>query len=201
MLTRSYRGLFTRSWFALCGSLALLVGVVSPVPANADPVYIDGRPDTGDHIWCYYDVSTLRSYMDAAMTRLREQTVVNTAYHNPCLEHTDVRWVQGPTPFEGLSGYTECKVWWDANQTSCDRWRITMHKDTMDETPDPVATFRTAHCHELGHSLGVQHYVYLSQTGDASHSCMRNNFTPNGASYEILYGAHHKSSHINPWFS
>ncbi|MCX6395697.1 MAG: hypothetical protein NTV23_04375 [Propionibacteriales bacterium] len=75
-----------------------------------------------------------------------------------------------------------------------------MSKQVMDRTAHPIATYRQVSCHELGHSLGVSHYLTLPGN-DTVHSCMRNKFAPTGAAWETQYGTHHKSVHINPWFS
>lgn len=186
----------------LLASTFLAVGVLAltATSASADPDFDDGRPDKALHTWCYFDVGSLRSEMDAAMTRLRAETVVETAYYSTCGEHTDVRWVQGPTPFAGLGGWTECKLRY-ANG-NCDRWRVTIYKAALDATPNPGLMYREVTCHELGHSLGVRHYASAATSPDnPNQSCMRNYGYSTGAPWEVRYGYHHKTVHINPWFS
>ncbi len=192
------RGLASRMLLALTGVLGLFA-VVMPT-ASADPGFIDGPPDKGLHTWCYHDVGSLQTVMDASMTRLRDQTVVDTAYHPSCTAHTDVRWVQGPTPYPDYIGWTECKVW--NENYYCDRYRVTLYKGLMDQTPNPSAQYDITACHELGHSVGVSHYNSASVSPDyPTQSCMRNSYNATGATWERQYGSHHRTAHINPWFS
>jgi len=183
-------------------SVVTAVGVLAAVApaARADPGFDDGPPDKALHTWCYYDVGSLRSEMDAAMTRLRAETVVETAYYSTCGVHTDVRWVQGPTPFAGYVGWTECKLRYDNG--NCDRFRITLYKAAMDATPGPELMYHETSCHELGHTVGVRHYPTAVTSPDSpNQSCMRNYGYSTGAPWEVRYGHHHKTVHINPWFS
>ncbi|MCX6396842.1 MAG: hypothetical protein NTV23_10185 [Propionibacteriales bacterium] len=170
---------------------------ITPV-AHADPDFSEGLPDGGIHTFCYYSVSSMQSTMDAAMTRLRQQTVVDTAYYNPCDVHTDVRWVQGPTDVPAY-GQTTCTLAWDNGR--CDRYRVRLNKAVLDDAPHPSDQYRKTACHELGHSVGLSHYSGSDYPGtDTTHSCMRSGDV-SGQDWNILYGAHHKgSSHISGTF-
>ncbi|GAB3922049.1 hypothetical protein GCM10029976_009960 [Kribbella albertanoniae] len=65
--------------------------IAQPVEAQADPNQPGGPPDTGSHSWCYLPGFGQRTTADAAMTWLRDQTVVQTLYPGACDAHTDVR--------------------------------------------------------------------------------------------------------------
>jgi len=181
---------------------ALLVVVFSIFgsvgPSSADSTFVDGPPDKGLHTWCYLSGFTMQTQADASMTRLRAQTVVDTAYYNPCGASTDVRWRQGSLS-GGAFGMAECTVWWANGQ--CDRYQVTLNKTAINDTDYPTSQGHKTACHELGHTAGVSHYSGSSFPGnDTTHSCMRSG-TVTGQSWNTLYGNHHKVSHINPWFS
>lgn len=174
--------------------LALLV---PPGTATADPTFVDGPPDKGKHSWCYLSGFTMQTQVDASTTRLHDQTVVETAYYNPCTATTDVRWRQGSIS-GGAFGMAECRVW--ASNGRCDRYHATLNKAAIDATSYPTSQGHKTSCHELGHTAGVSHYSGSSQPGsDTAHSCMRSG-TVTGQSWNTKYGNHHKGSHINPWF-
>lgn len=173
-------------------SLMLPVGV-----ASADPVFIDGPPDKGKHTWCYLSGFTMKTQADASMTRLRSQTVVDTAFHNPCTASTDVRWREGAIS-GGAFGMAECKLWTPKGR--CDRYHATLNKAAINAASHPTSQGHKTACHELGHTAGVSHYSGSNRPGnDTSHSCMRSG-TVTGQGWNTKYGTHHKTAHINPWF-
>ncbi|WP_235734482.1 hypothetical protein [Nocardioides alcanivorans] len=137
------------------------------------------------------------------MTRLRAQTVVDTAFHSPCGKFTDVRWAE--TRVVGYFGYTECKLRNTAG--NCDRFRIDIDEVEMATSDHVASQRRQTFCHELGHTLGVNHdsgtnYPSGGGVADTAHSCLRNGRVPSaGKPWHTRYGPHHIQKHINPWFS
>lgn len=178
-------------------SLVLTLGVVGS--SSADSPQPDGPPDKGKHTWCYMSGFTVTATADAAMTWLRTQTAVDTAYYSTCTAKTDVRWSQGSLP--SAYGMAECKVR-DANDY-CDRYRITLDTATIDGSLHPDSQRRKTSCHELGHTVGVRHYSNSDYPGsDTTHSCLRSGEVPAAdKAWHTRYGAHHRTFHIDPWFS
>ncbi len=176
---------------------ALLVAFINP--ASADAPQSSGPPDKGKHTWCYVGGFTMSATADAAMTWLRTQTVVQTAYHSTCTATTDVRWSQGSVP--GSYANAVCKV--RNSKGYCGRYRITLNKAVIDASAYPASQRRKTACHELGHTVGVQHYYGNAYPGsDTTHSCLRTSGVPApNKSWHTRYGVHHRVVHINPWFN
>jgi len=180
--------------------------LLSSATAHADAAF-DPKPDKGAHTWCYDSnfPSAYKTAADAAMTRLRAQTVVTTAYHSPCGTQTDVRWKLSTARDD--YGWVTC----DKLNASgyCDRWILNMNKPNIKGSAHPVAQRSQTACHELGHTLGVRHYARSGNSfeqefpgSDSTHSCMVWGEVPGtSGDWYITYGHHHKTKHINPWFS
>lgn len=181
--------------FALMSAVCIL-GLASS--ASADLPQPDGPPDKGYHSWCYEPGFTLSATADASMTWLRTQTNVKTVFHSPCQSKTDVRWTQKGIP--GAYGSAECKMRNSAGQ--CDRYVVTLNKSIIDASKHPDSQRRKTTCHELGHTVGVRHYFGSDRPGsDTTNSCLRSGEVPTAnQTWHTRYGAHHRTTHINPWF-
>lgn len=170
-------------------------------PAHADKRQPDGPPDKEKHTWCYGGGFTMTATADAAMTWLRTQTAVQTAYHSTCTAHTDVRWSQGSVT--ATYGRAACRV--RNSNNYCDLYRIKLNKSIINAASHPASLRRKTTCHELGHTVGVRHYAGSDLPGkDTAHSCMRSGAVPApDKAWHTRYGAHHRTHprHINAWFN
>lgn len=175
---------------------ALLLG--HPNQAGADTRQPDGPPDKGFHSWCYLSNFNQQTAADAAVTRLRNQTAVDTLFPGSCREHTDVRWRQGSLPGYGRA---ECRTRWASNNR-CDTYNVTLYMNRINNAQRPINQRSKTSCHELGHTVGVRHYSGTNfPGGDTAHSCMRSGEVTSAWTNITRYGHHHRTRHINPWFS
>lgn len=188
-----------KAWvLAMTLVIAGLLGVVNAPTAVADPAQPDGPPDGGDHVWCYLPSFHQEVAADAAMTRLRNQTVVTTSFPGACGDHTDVRWRQGD--LNGSYGRAECQL--RRTNGTCDVYNITLAMATIDAAARPIEQRTKTSCHELGHTVGVQHYSGNDfPGGDTAHSCLRSGEVTASWTNLTIYGQHHRTQHINPNFS
>lgn len=172
--------------------------IARPVEAQGDTPQPDGPPDTGSHSWCYLSGFNQRTTADAAMTWLRDQTVVQTLYPGACDAHTDVRWGQGN--LSGAYGEARCRTRWDNGR--CDTYNVTLDMGAINNAARPNEQLSKTACHELGHTVGVRHYFDNDLPGgDTAHSCLRSGEVQASWTNLRVYGHHHRTQHINPWFS
>ncbi|WP_146207296.1 hypothetical protein [Nocardioides silvaticus] len=156
------------------------------------------EPDRGDHTYCFRDVNPpnnlVKDRIDWSMGTLRDQTVVPIQFHSNCTSQTDARWEQVFYQ-EGVSGVTNCI---DLNTNGrCDQWRIRVsYGEIQQYAADPPAETRHTTCHELGHSVALDHYGATSPDGAGNHSCMRSGLWDGGQEWTRTYGPHH-INHIN----
>jgi len=195
---------FKKTLYAALALITItLSSTLADVAAHADPVFVDGPPDTGAHTWCVpaSPAVTLHDIADDSMRRARDQTTMTRAYHDTCNGATDVKWLWAFEPNDPYYGMAVCVNWYENHR--CNRYEITLNKSNIDTWTYPGSQLRKTACHELGHTLGVSHYKFSEYPGgDTSHSCMRSFEVPSpNKSWHITYGNHHVKSHINPWFS
>src|SRR5690606_29168097 len=134
-----------------------------------------------------------------AMASLQSQTAVTRVYHSSCRAGTDVRWTQGPIP----NAYGEARCVLRNANDYCDRYLLTLNDNIINQSEFPAAQRRKTACHEVGHTGGVRHYSNSDFPGnDTAHSCLRSGAVPAASqAWHTRYGAHHRTAHINPWFS
>lgn len=177
----------------------IIGGLIAAQPvAQADTQQPGGPPDKGKHSWCYLSGFNQKTAADAAMTRLRNQTAVQTLYPGACRAHTDVRWRQGPLG-SGTYGRAECRT---RRNGKCDTYNVTLSMGVINNAPRPVEQRSKTSCHELGHTVGVRHYRGTNYPGnDTAHSCLRSGEVHASWTNIRKYGHHHRTQHINPYFS
>ena len=167
--------------------------------ATADSPQPDGPPDKGNHSWCYASKFKQQAVADAAMTWLRNQTVVDTIYYSSCNDAIDVKWTEKSVP--NAFGSAVCK--YRTSLDRCDQYIVTLNMTTINASAHPASQRRKTACHELGHTVGVRHYSGDNRPGsDTTHSCLRSGPVPTpDRSWHKRFGNHHRVSHINPWFA
>lgn len=186
----------------LFGVLALVP--MAPVAADPYPVL---PPDEGEHSWCFasngYPNEVIRDRTYWSMSGggtdagVEPQTIVDTVHKAPCGPHTDVM-VQQDYMGEGVFGATSCILW----AGRCDRFlaRISWSEIQLWSTR-PNHQARKTICHEIGHTLGADHYPNAASSPDGDQqSCLRSGVHDHNYFWERSYGPHH-ISHINNWWS
>lgn len=174
-------------------------------PTWADPGFVDGPPDGGQHNWCLSaSVSqALIAPIQASMSYLDSASDVNgVPQHVPCRlsggSQTDVVW-KGSLLDPGDIGWTGCESWW-SDLASCDRYGVYLDKNQIDYYAlYPANEYRHTACHELGHSAGLSHYVNGDEPGGVK-DCMMSGVWDGGQSWTRTYDPHHITSHLNAYF-
>ncbi|WP_216216766.1 hypothetical protein [Amycolatopsis aidingensis] len=180
--------------------------VVAAAPAAADPWPFNSnfRPDKGNHNYCYsssYRPRTeIRTQIYNSMVYMHNNTKAKRTYHSSCdtsgVGQTDVVW-QGRRLSSGAIGDARCMV--KRSNGRCDRYRARINgplvREHYSNTTYRNRQYRKTTCHELGHTLGLNHYP--SPYND---SCQRSGWTGTiSSSWTRTWTAHHRG-HINSWF-
>lgn len=175
-------------------SLAVSAGVPR---AWADPFGTDNDgvgpfADTYLHTYCW-DVNFnegLKDNATAAMNKaLDAQTVMVDQYEVNCDGETDIRWFDA-TLDGNVRGTYRCVTY--AASGICAAAYIHLDPLELNEgANDEYDTTKTA-CHEVGHSVGLQH-------GDAKSDCMRNGEIPDTSVQWRRYSSHHVE-HIDGYY-
>lgn len=181
----------TRSplWLTACLMAASMLIVVVAVPAlasNFTSPYADSATHTYAKVNLLSDASRAVSW---GMGRI-DATDMNASVQSSCGSYTDVCAFDGDYESSGVGGYSAS--WWDTHYglakcylyksgSVCETWNVFF--DTNDLGPYGTTFERTAGCHELGHTTGLEHRQ--------SDSCMRQQIS----SY-TSFNTHDKN-HIN----
>ena len=127
------------------------------------------------------------------MVNLDNQTDMFDTYMNPCGPQTDLHGVSGSNAsMPGTRGSYECLTF-VVNLAVCDTGRLRVNVDLLLDYTQRRKTF----CHEVGHSVGLQHYTSAG-TGvvpGENNDCVKNG-TVSGEIWWIEYSQHHRD-HIN----
>lgn len=203
----------------LCGSAIAMVIVslslgFSGGTANADTWPTDWgagwgvfNPDHGAHNYCFHATDTpgaaLRSRMAASMTYMASSTDASTFEVATCDTtsaggQTDVVWRGARVEVDGdeVIGLTRCMRRF--NNGLCDRYRVTVNgpfiRDHYAAADNRERQYRKTACHELGHTLGLNHFPAPHE------SCQRSGWTGTVTdSWIRTWTAHHRG-HIDDWF-
>jgi hypothetical protein len=189
-----------RNWVALTLTLAFFVGCVGIVradPFGVGPPAAGFFPDNATHTNCMTAsivdeglVGVARWAMDNSL----EPTDMIVTEDDACYSYTDVWWFEDDLG-AGTRGRWEC---WDlsTNGDVCLSANVLLNKTELDQGPYDYEDRRKTACHELGHSVGLEH-------GNGKNDCMVNgaieDVDPNDPTDPKWrhYGNHHKDDHIN----
>ncbi len=178
----------------------LLLAIMIPSTGKAD-TFGNGPPDEGYradtslHTYCFSSAfdDALKDNAKAAMNNaLAEQTVMTVDLVS-CESTTDVRWRDADLP-GGTRGTYACTSPTDPQPgDTCFASTVTLDPAELNEgTNDQEDKTKTA-CHEVGHSVGLQH-------GDNKSDCMINGELPSLDIQWRRYSDHHIFDHINPTY-
>lgn len=185
-----------------------MLAVASPAAADTWPFNSNFRPDTGNHGYCYSSVyppsSAVRAQMYNAMVYMTDSTAANRSYASNCdlsgAGQTDVVWREGGMSDTGNIGEASCTVFWaNTSPRRCDRFLLRVNgslvRSHYSSSANRNRQYRKTACHELGHSLGLNHYP-----SPYTASCQRSGWTGTvTSSWTRTWTSHHRS-HINSWF-
>ncbi len=128
-----------------------------------------------------------------AMINLDTQTDMYDEYASSCGPQTDIQGVRSnSTAMPGARGDYQCLTFVSAG-TVCDTGRVRVNVDVLTNYTQRRKTL----CHEIGHSVGLQHYTSASTgvVAGENNDCMKSG-TVDGAVWWIEYSQHHRD-HIN----
>lgn len=197
-----------RGRFTVLTGLALTAALAGAATAQADPYPVDGGPDKGSHSFCFDPAHTMAEPVRKRAVRtmgdadgVEAQTVVDTVRHAPCRARTDVVYQQRPLG-AGVLGFAPC-VKRVSGSSRCDTRHVRIYWAEIQRlAPDANFEARTTLCHEVGHTLGLNHYASWIVNPDgtwAPQSCMTNELSVSGQPEYHRYGPHHRA-HVNNWF-
>lgn len=194
--------------YAITASVALVtlsLTLVAP-QASADtwPFNSNFLPDKGNHIYCYSTAapptSAVRTQIANAMAYMHNNTSAKRSFHSTCdlggEGQTDLVW-QEVSLSSGAIGDARCVVKWSSGR--CDRYLTRLNgplvRSHYSSSTYENRQFRKTACHELGHTLGLDHYP-----SPYNSSCQRSGWTGTiSDSWTRTWTAHHRG-HINAWF-
>ncbi|MEU7004534.1 hypothetical protein [Nonomuraea sp. NPDC046570] len=202
--------------------IAVVLTLVSVTSASADIWPFKGvPPDKASHSYCYTSSvsATSKSYIPGAMNYLNERTAIpGVSFHSSCDTQnsdgdgspaTDVAWFD--MWVDGAYGEATCKIRTASDSGVCDQAFVKLNTGTLNAAARPHQQYIKTSCHELGHTVGLNHYSALASppeppAGDFSqpHDCMMSGDVdkmpdPTG-SWLWQYNDHHVN-HINGWWS
>lgn len=201
---KALRGLLV----AVLAGAGVLTVTTGPATADPYPVIGDPYPDRGNHSFCFTPVfaqySALVSRARYSMDNndgVEAQTVVDTVEQN-CGTNTDVLFYVRDMGSDTI-GHTDClRV---APTTGyCNSWSVSIGWSLIQSAARPGrAGYAARHtlCHEIGHSLGVNHYFQGFPPGDDTvNSCLIAGLWDDGVAWQRTYGPDHRD-HIRRWFT
>ncbi|MFI0405180.1 hypothetical protein [Actinomadura sp. 3N508] len=196
---------------------APVVHVAFAAPAAADtwPFNSNFRPDKGNHNYCWSvdtPSSAVRSGISAAMKYMTDSTQADRKYHSSCdlsgAGQTDVVWREEGGTGDSWIGSARCVVKWSNGQ--CDRYFVRINgalvRDHYSSSTHRNRQYRKTACHELGHTLGLNHYrTWDDRNGSGDNdlytgSCQRSGWVGTVTSSWIRTWESHHRGHINGWF-
>jgi hypothetical protein len=205
------------TWTVTVTCLLVASTLLAIRPAQADPwpwVTLNGagflvelpKPDLGTyHTFCkdaaYQPEAVVAERIDLSEGVLNNTTDVETD-SQACGQATDVVWQQRFI-LEGVLGATNCQVG-SLSDGVCNSWRVRVAWGEIQQyaTNDGAEARHTA-CHELGHTVALNHYgpggIITTSPDSPAQSCMRSGVWDDGSDPYKNYGAHHKG-HINAYF-
>jgi hypothetical protein len=128
------------------------------------------------------------------------QTTVDTQEYADCGTEIDVRF-QDVNIGAGIFGYSPCSV--RLANGRCGRRDVKVNWGYIQNVAgNPGYQARKTLCHEIGHTLGVNHYdqdIYNPDGYFSPDSCLRSGLFDSGAAWTRTYGPDHRT-HINVWF-
>jgi hypothetical protein len=194
----------------------------SLISASADPwpFSVPGfHPDQGpSHGHCFVEgdaepVDAMRERMVDAMQYMDSNTQANLNFSSPCDRdgpgETDVVWRGERVFFQGeeVIGLSGCS---SVRGGVCDRYRVFVNGPLVREHYSSEEAehrqYRKTSCHELGHTLGLDHYATEDDrfnNGDSSaynRSCQRSGFVGFVTDNWTRQWEGHHIDHINDWF-
>lgn len=186
--------------------LIMFVSALLGTPdAQADPYPVDGGPDRGNHGFCFDPNhamnAAVRNRAVATMSNVDAQTVVTTARQASCGTKSDVVFQQRPLPNNWI-GYAPCarRV---PGSSRCDSRHVRIYWGLINSIAvNPNLEARATLCHEVGHTLGLNHYESWVVNPDgiwSLQSCMTSELSVPGNVEYHRYGPHHVA-HINNYF-
>jgi hypothetical protein len=170
-------------------SLVIAATMAFTAPSSADPYgprtasNWGEYPNGADHSYCFRNVASAehRGFIDSAMQILDQQTDITAIYHSTCTASTDVAWVLGSwctssdpnqCPVMGLTVCETILKW--LTTRVCDRNAVYIDLAVLQSAAarfgstvgdaDYNLNLRSTMCHELGHTVGVEHYGDVGTT-------------------------------------
>ena len=194
-----------RRWLRLSVGLTVLGVLLAPHQALADPYPVDGGPDGGKHRFCldkkHKMAKPVRQRAVRPMARADAQTHASVKRQTSCGPHSDVRFQQRYIGAD-IYGYSPCARR-AAGGVRCDARQVRIYwAEIKRDANYPKRQARKTLCHEVGHTLGLNHYRSWVANPDgywAPHSCMISGIHDHGDARSRSFGAHHVA-HINRRF-
>jgi hypothetical protein len=146
------------------------------------------------HTFCFasgFDATLEDEARFAMNTSLDRDTVMTADFASSCDEWTDVKWNDADLPGDTRGDSMCLDPLGIEGQAKCYAARIRLDPDEINEGSDDAEDRKKTACHEVGHSVGLQH-------GDDKSDCMRNGEIPDTTAQWRTFNGHHIGDHIDP---
>ncbi len=200
-----------RSKISLSVAIALLTTpaatLIPQSPAIADTDDPIGTPDDNPHSYCWG--ANLDNFekgeINDQMLWTENNTDVVKHWDSTCAfgsgDKTDMHMMDVNIPELGVRGQAFCTS--HNLSGSCNRFDVQLDTGEIGAQGGPyTANVRKTICHEIGHTLGLDHYSKnpdWSSPVEGQHDCMISGATSDNVTWRT-YGEHHINDHINPEF-